>query len=258
MSNQPGRTYYADRTRPYYSQSGNGLAITSLVLGILAAMSGWFFMGVIFGSAAVVFGIVGLKKSPSRGVALAGIITGGFGALSGAIFTTIWIVALMQAGSIPTTISNLSRSLAEQNKIVKAQISAKKDFAKGQTGIFGALQVKVISVQRNFVSETETLHAGEGKELIVVKLNVKNTSAGVKAFKNFGVKVSESSIVSSAPAVTVPPVFNGSSLTKGATAEGNVVFEIPKDATNLKLLYQEVVYDLENSKAETLTYSLGI
>jgi len=258
MSNQPGRTYYADHARLYYSQSGNGLAITSLVLGILAAMSGWFFMGIIFGSAAVVFGIVGLKKSASKSVALAGIIMGGFGALSGAIFTTIWIVALMQAGSIPSTISNLSRSLAEQNKIVQAQISAKKDFAKGETGIFGALQVKAISVQRNFVPETETLRAGDGQELIVVGLRVKNTSAGVRPFTNYGVKVSQTSVVSSLPAVVVPPTFSGGTLAPGATVEGNLVFAVPKGAINLQLIYQEVVYDLEKSAAQTLTYSLAL
>lgn len=258
MSNQPGQTHYVERARPYYSQSGNGLAIISLVLGILAAMSGWFFMGIIFGSAAVIFGLVGLKKSASKGVALAGIITGGFGALSGAIFTTIWIVALMQAGSIPSTISNLSRILAEQNKIVKAQIGAKKDFAEGETGVFGVFHVKVLSVQRNYMPETEALRAGEGKELIVVKLNVKNTSAVAKAFKNFGAKASENVIVVSSPTVTIAPVFNGSSIAKDATAEGNVVFAVPKGATNLKLLYQEAVYDLEKLAAQTLTYSLAL
>ncbi len=258
MNNQSSRNYYSERPQPYHLQSGSGLAITSLVLGILAVLSGWFFLGIIFGSAAVVFGIVSVKRAGSTGVALAGIITGGIGALTGAIFTTIWIVALMQAGTIPSTISNLSRSLAEQNKVVKAQINAKKDFAKGETAVFGAFQVKVNSVQRNFVPEVETLRAGEGKELIVVKLSVKNTSPGTRPFTNYGVKVSEKSVVSNSPTVTSPPIFNGASLVKGAKAEGNIVFEVPKDADNLKFLYQEVVYDLEDSKTVTLTYSLGI
>lgn len=258
MNDRPGRNYYSERPEPYRLQSGSGLAITSLVLGILAVLSGWFFMGIIFGSAAVVFGIVSVKKAGSTGVALAGIITGGIGALTGAIFTTIWIVALMQAGSIPSTLNNLSRSLAEQNKVVKAQINAKKDFAKGETAVFGVFQVKVNSVQRNFVPEVETLRAGEGKELIVVKLSAKNTSTGTRPFTNYGVKVSEKSVVSNSPTVTAPPVFNGSSLANGTKVEGNLVFEVPKGADNLRFLYQEVVYDLEKSGAVTLTYSLGI
>ncbi len=258
MNNQPNTSYYAQRPGPYRSQSTNGLAIASLVLGILAVLSGWFFMGIIFGSAAVVIGIVGLKKAGGGGVAQAGIITGGIGALTGAIFTTIWIVALMQAGTIPSPLTKLSKGLIEQNKVVKTQIAAKKDFSKGDTGIFGTFEVKIKSVRRDYAPDNTALRAGEGKELIVVDLSVKNTGSSVKSFTSFGLQISKDSIVSGLPAIAVAPAFNGKEVGKGTTSEGNVVFEVPKGATGLKLLYQEIVYDLEKGVAQTLTYSLGM
>lgn len=53
------------------SGGGKGFAITSLVLGIL----GLFFLGILFGPLAIIFGIIGLNKN-GGGMALAGLILG--------------------------------------------------------------------------------------------------------------------------------------------------------------------------------------
>ena len=60
---------------------GKGLAITSLVLGILATLSGIFFIGGLFGIAAIVLGIIALQKKVGKGMSIAGIITGALGIL---------------------------------------------------------------------------------------------------------------------------------------------------------------------------------
>ena len=60
---------------------GKGLAITSLVLGILATLSGIFFIGGLFGIAAIVLGIIALQKKVGKGMSITGIITGALGIL---------------------------------------------------------------------------------------------------------------------------------------------------------------------------------
>ena len=62
----------------------NGLAIAALIVGIVAFLSGWIpFWGFIVGVAAVVLGVIALKKPGGKGMAIAGLVTGGLGALTG-------------------------------------------------------------------------------------------------------------------------------------------------------------------------------
>lgn len=74
-----------------------GFAITALVLGIVAictAIFGW--PGIALGAAAVVFGIVAVKKSQPKGMSVAGIITGSLG-LVGGIVVLIIVAMFMSA-----------------------------------------------------------------------------------------------------------------------------------------------------------------
>ena len=92
----PGAVYYS----PQLSQpQSNGLSTASLVLGILSIVGFWTFgIGVLFGIAAVVLGVMGRNRSrtqdgASTGRATAGIVTGVLGMLGGALFVAM-IVAV--------------------------------------------------------------------------------------------------------------------------------------------------------------------
>ncbi len=82
---------------PVPTGAKNGLGVTALVLGILAIVFCWTAVGgLIFGGLAVVFGIIGRRRSGRReatngGVALAGGIVGGIGLVLGAGFLFLWI-----------------------------------------------------------------------------------------------------------------------------------------------------------------------
>jgi hypothetical protein len=73
----------------------NGLGIAALVLGILAMITSFFFIGGLLGLVAVILGFVARGKAKrgeadNGGMALAGIITGGLGILG-----TLLIVVLV-------------------------------------------------------------------------------------------------------------------------------------------------------------------
>lgn len=61
-------------------QGGKGLAIASLVLGILAIVNSFIpflnFVSYIFAILAVIFGIIGIVKKAGRGMAIAGLVMG--------------------------------------------------------------------------------------------------------------------------------------------------------------------------------------
>jgi hypothetical protein len=71
----------------------NGLAVGSLIAGIIAFFTGWIFIGILIGIAAIVMGILARKKPGGRGLAIAGIVTGAFGILWGVIVIAILVFA---------------------------------------------------------------------------------------------------------------------------------------------------------------------
>lgn len=74
--------------------NGAGLAIASLVLGIVTiVMSMVWFVSILTGILAIIFGALSVKSS-SRGKALAGIITGAFGLLITLVVILILFIAL--------------------------------------------------------------------------------------------------------------------------------------------------------------------
>ncbi|MFI6871078.1 DUF4190 domain-containing protein [Nocardia sp. NPDC050406] len=79
---QPGQQYWQE------PQKGKGLAITALVLGVIALLSCWTVIGgVLFGVLAAIFGLVALlsKKAGGAGLAITGIVLGVIGLIIGIV-----------------------------------------------------------------------------------------------------------------------------------------------------------------------------
>ncbi|MDB5161987.1 MAG: hypothetical protein JWM52_495 [Candidatus Saccharibacteria bacterium] len=238
----------------------NGLAIGSLVTGIVAFVFGWTAVfGFLAGATAVVLGIIGLKKPGSKGLSIAGIITGGLGALSSIIFTIFFILAIaIGTAGAGTAITEANRSLDAYNKENQSLIDAKKDYKKGETATFGQFEVKVNSVKRDYVPENAYSAADEGKELIVLNVTAKNVGSESKYISSYDFKINEAGVSNASSYVDVTPTFDSGDISAGASITGNIVYEVTKGASDLKLQYELVVNDLKGGEAKTLTYSLAV
>lgn len=77
-------------TGPIFNTGGakkaSGLAIASMVLGIISIVSSFFVVGLIFGIVAIVLFAVARKKHGKSGIGLAGLITG----IVGSVLSLIW------------------------------------------------------------------------------------------------------------------------------------------------------------------------
>lgn len=246
-------------------KAASGMAIAAMVIGIISVVLGWApFLGFALGATALILGIIGLKKKvEGKGMSIAGIATGGL-AVAWNIFVTIAFIASFAIfGAAVSTAgkaaNEMSKALSTYEKTQLAQINAKKDFKKGTTAEFDVFDVKVNSVTRNYVPESEYSQAGTGKELIVVNVTVKNTSDETKYFTSYDLKVNDNGISENATFLTtVDPEFEGGSMSPNATSTGNIVYEVNKDATDLKLQYETYGYNPNTQKSVTLTYTLEI
>lgn len=80
--------------------AGTGLAITSMVTGI-SSLVFTFVPFVNFGLSvvAVIFGILALKKRVGKGMAIAGVVTGGVGLLSTVVQGIFWLIVIAAAAA---------------------------------------------------------------------------------------------------------------------------------------------------------------
>lgn len=103
----PGEFIPAPQQAPAYNMQGgypgyqptpsSGLAIASLILGILGLLSGWAVFGGVLGLVGVILGIVALVKvkngtASGKGMAIGGIVTGALGMIVAAVVMVISIV----------------------------------------------------------------------------------------------------------------------------------------------------------------------
>lgn len=251
---------------PSSPQPANGLAIAALITGIVAIISGWApFWGFLVGAAAVVLGILGLKKSAHmKGMSIAGIITGGIGALWSLVITILFFVAIATVGiggaALNEAVQEAQSSVNEQNAETKSLIDAKKDFAKGDTAKFGKFEVKVNSVTRNYVPEQSYLTPEAGKEFIVVNVTVKNLSSESEYVSDFDYKINDNGLAVSSSFFDVTPDFEAGDLSSGASQTGNIMYEVTKGETKLKLQYETTVYTFTgpDSGSKELVFTLAI
>src|SRR5680860_218079 len=237
-------------------QQQNGIAIAAMVVGIIAFLLGLVpFAGLTLGVTAIVLAIIGLKKATGKSMSIAGLVTGGLATLGNLVVIAFLVMGLALFGG---AVSTVGQGISNYNKEEKAKIDAKKDFSKGSTATFDKFEVKANSVKRNYVPDDEYSQASEGNELIVVNVSVKNISSESASFSVYDLGINVDGIAESSSYITAAPEFEGGSLSKDATATGNIVYEVTKDATGLKLQYESYTFDLNGSGLETLTYTLEI
>ena len=111
-----------------------GLAIASLILGILATLSGIFFIGGLFGIAAIVLGIIALQKKVGKGMSITGIITGALGILGtlGAIALISFAVPALQTSSRDTQrkndVTRISSMVVSEQVYTQGTLPTPEDF----------------------------------------------------------------------------------------------------------------------------------
>lgn len=249
----------APNTAPAATGGGTpGIAVAALILGILALLTGWIYVGGLLGIAAIVLGIISLKKPGGKGMGLAGIILGVLGLLGAILMVILTIIGVGLFGKAANDISKNINEYQEEQRVEYEQATAKRDFAKGETARFGDLEVKIDKVTRNFVPENEFQRAEAGKELVVLDLTVKNVGEDSNYVSSFSFKLEEAGkLLSGKISGTPGQVLDSASLTPGGSMSGQVMFEVTAGAQDLKLALEDHVYNPSSFRSEEIKYTLA-
>lgn len=248
------KTVEAPAKTPVPQGNTNPLAIAALIVGIVAVISGWIpFWGLVAGAAAIVLGIMGLKKSTSKGMSIAGIITGAVGALWSLIVTVIFIIAIGIFGASAAVVGD---AIQEQHNQQQQLVDAKKEFSKGETADFGKFEVKVNNVTRDYQAKDGYSTPRDGYEYILVNMTVKNTDSSYNYVSGLTFDVEAGGLAASTSYIDVENELVSGDLASGASLTGNVAYEVPKGASNLKLIYKDVIF--HEGQLKDLVYKLDI
>lgn len=253
------------------SSTVSGLSIAAIIVGAVAFLSGLVpVWGLMVGVAAIVLGAVSLKKyKTGKGLGIAAIVLGAVGALTSLVFSAIWAVGLVALGTAATvssgSLNELSKvadaaknAVSTQDAASKKQIDAKKDFAKGETANFGKFNVKVNSVNANYIPSDSYSAATSSEKYVVVNLTVTNPNEEAVDVSNYSFKLSADGVANSTAYLSVDSEFKGGELAKGASSTGNLVFSVADTATTFKLKYDTTVIVISPYEMKNLTYTLAL
>lgn len=235
----------------------NILTIAAMVVGIIAIILGWVIgLGFVLGVFALILGIIGLKhKYGGKSMAITGITTGAIAIIWNIIISVLFILTLFASGNAILTIDNTT---TVNSTTLATLTAAKKDFAKGEVGIFGQFNVSVNSVTRNFVSANNNYKLASGRELVVLNISVKNTGTTTASLASYELTITKpGDFRLSLSAIPFSDNYYGASIEPDSIESGNLVADIPYGATGLQLQY-EMLLNKEDGKTDSLLYTIEI
>lgn len=237
---------------PLTPTATNGLAIAGLIVGIIAFLSGWIpIFGLLIAIVAVILSIIGLRKGgPQKGMAIAGLITGGLGLLWSLIVGTFFIIGIIAGIS---SYNEFSSSLDKNSSQSQQQANQDSDDSSSMSN---SKEVAGYTITANKVTrdyKPQNTLSDDSTEYVVVNLTVKNNSNMLSKFVTGNISLNADGKSSPVSLVSVDPSLNGADIPTGKSATGNLVFQIPKGADMLMLEYKQTVIDAGGKQTEKVT-----
>lgn len=233
-------------TPPVAPAATNGLAVAGLVVGIVAFFSGWVpVFGLAVGIAAVILSILGIRKGGSqKGLAIAGLVTGGLGLLWALVIGTFFMIGVF-AGL----------SSYNDTPSYDSQHNSSHSMAEMGNDEMGGYSFKVNQVTHDYKPQNASVD--DSTEYVVVNLTVKNISNNSPTFQTFPLSLMADEKNAPLSYVEVDPSLVDAAIPKGQSFTGNLVFQVPKNAGMLMLDYTETIID-KNGNPTTKTDSLHV
>lgn len=214
----------------------NGMAVASMVVGIISLFLSWIpiigLIGFIGGIVAIILGIIALKKTVSKGLSIAGIVTGAISVLSSLIIALLAFNLILLLGS-----AELEDSI---DATTNTSDQVQKSFKVGDVINIDGKKVTITSVVRNWNSGNEYILPQSGYEFVKVQVAIENDSSNQISYNTFDWKIKDSKgVIKDVAFVTysVDGTLESGELAPNGKVSGFIIFEVPSGDTELVLQY---------------------
>lgn len=260
---------------PKKSYKLNYIAVVPPLMGILSEIGVWMpilnIFSIFLGIMGIVFGIlhiVKIKKTTKRKIGEFGLI---------AIGNITWIVAMLtcaimkfsSASYADNTSSDFinqltgfgystgnhkqieEKSLKQEN--TGTQIKS-KTYDINDTAEFEGLKITITDVKKNFKMVPENSEPRQGSQFVKVDVKIENDSNSELNVSENDIKIQDSqgAVETPTPATYVlDDRFESADLIPGGVREGAVIFEVPENDSELK-----VIYTFPNSDGQRAEFDL--
>ena len=235
--------------KPKEQLETEGYALGAMIAPILASIADCFSLpGIILRPlvlAGVLLGVLSLFKAIKHKFSVKKPIFG----IIASLFSLLIVTA---AGSSKTSSnskkveSSTDTSSSTENKTNSdntkddSKTEEKDEYKVGDTIELDGRRITVKNVKRNYSTGNEFLSPNSGNEFVKVYIKIVNTSEKEISINSWYFKIQDSKgLIKSDSTATYSSDdhFEYSKLAPGGTAEGAVVFEVPKNDSGLKLIY---------------------
>ena len=160
-------------------KGGKGLAIASLVLGIIAIVNSFIpiinFVAYILGALAIIFGIIGIVKKKGA-MAIVGLVLGGVALI------TATIINMSTASVVDDALKDTG--LSEVTEKTKSTKPKKNSYGLGETFVFDELEITLDSTY-SFATINNRFSDLNGRDVIRLGATVKNLSEETHSLNMF-------------------------------------------------------------------------
>lgn len=229
---------YGQQTQSNNTQKSNGLGIASFVLGVIGFLTGIFIIGIFFDVIAIVLGIAAIiSKKNKNGFAIAGSVL--------SIVSIILVVFVLNVFDTSdkkesskkneTTITSEDNT---ENKEVENNVEQIEEIASYDVGdvVEGKyLKITYLSCE-DYNSDNQFIQPKDGNKFIQLEFEFENIGDSDKHVSTFAFN-------GYADGYNVEKSYTdtdlSASLSTGKKAKGTVTFEVPADATEISVEYEE-------------------
>ncbi len=225
-----------------------GLAITGMIVGIVALFAGWVpVLGLVIAIAGIIISILALRKHQSKPMAITGIVAGAIGLIWSLIVSFILIITIASG-------VNYFSSDAYQKTQTESSQETKEDTTASESLVGDGLEIRVNEASFNNTSDG----SGEANATYtVVNATVKNVSDKEINFSTFFfILTVDGETIFTEDEVEVTPALTNTTLAVGESVTGNLVFkEKTQNPGNVVLEYVLSTRDA-NGEPESLAFEL--
>ena len=176
---------------------------------------------------------------------------------------SILAVALIAGGSAlaysllksNTANDGLADQSQEEQNPLRQGVAEEKEFEKGTPATFGYFEVTVNQVTPDYKPTNGLLPSTKDYTFLLVNVTAKNTDQTPRLLSDFHFAVLNGDFVINTSLAQVDPALKNGAVEPGTSVTGNLLYEVPANATGLKLYYNTQIYNEEKQQLEKIEYT---